>query len=75
MEITHTSFETCLERLTNHAVNDTHIARNDNFHLEMNRKEGVLFAMSVMITSFIFFAFSMCILMLVLFGCILKLFL
>ncbi len=56
MEITHTSFETCLERLTNHAVNDTHIARNDNFHLEMNRKEGIFFAASVLfITLTLFF--------------------
>jgi len=47
MEITHASFETCLERLTNHAVNDAHIARNDNFHLEINRKEGIWFAMCV----------------------------
>jgi|GEM_PF-3586759 len=54
MEITHVSFETCLERLTNHVVNDARIARNDNFHLEVNRNEGILF---VMIVSFIFFAF------------------
>jgi len=56
MEITHASFETCLERLTNHAVNDAHIARNDNFHLEMNRKEGILFATSALfITLALFF--------------------
>ncbi len=74
MEITHTSFETCLELLTNHNVNDAYIARNDNFHLEMNRKEGVLFALLIVITCFIFFAFSMCTFMLVLFECILKFF-
>ena len=56
MEITHTSFETCLERLTNHKVNDARIARNDNFHLEVNRKEGILFVTSVLfITLTLFF--------------------
>lgn len=66
MEITHTSFETCLERLTNHTVNDAHIARNDNFHLEMNRKEGILFAISSLFITLTLFSINLALLFILL---------
>ena len=66
MEITHTSFETCLERLTNHNVNDSRIVQNDNFHWEINRKEGILFALSLLFITLTLFLTNLALLFILL---------